>query len=300
MRQRPSDGSASPELVLESRTVETAKESSTPSQTNHGTDACPYQHSEASRCTNPQRTARRRPAGSVVPVTGVSGEHGVERSTIDPATSRALPELPTSVGRQAAISVTFVPLPNSLTAARPHGPLRLAEPDRNLRPLFAPGPPCRVWRRHGRDARLAHTQTRSRRPRPRAGRPAFGSWTAGLDFLVWAWDPVESATGYEGHAFPDGTPLSERPPLQITVDPAFRADGLEPGTVMMFFVRAIRETAGGRAVGPWSNPGTGETLTPPSPPMTVDRDRAGQWRARFRCGGCGSARPESRHRGRGR
>ena len=92
---------------------------------------------------------------------------------------------------------------------------------------------------------------------------------AGLDFLVWAWDPVENATGYEGHAFPDGTPVSERPPLQVTMDPTFRADGLEPGTVMVFLVRAIRETAGGRAVGPWSEPATGETLKPPSPPITV-------------------------------
>lgn len=72
----------------------------------------------------------------------------------------------------------------------------------------------------------------------------------GLDFLVWTWDPVETATGYEGHAFPDGTPVSERPPLQVTVEPTFRADGLEPGTAMVFFVRAIRETAGGRAAGP--------------------------------------------------
>ena len=92
---------------------------------------------------------------------------------------------------------------------------------------------------------------------------------AGLDFLVWAWDPVENATGYEAHAFPHGTPVSQRPPLQVTAEPTFRADGLEPDTVMMFFVRAIRETAGGRAVGPWSDPGTGETLPPPSPPMTV-------------------------------
>ena len=88
----------------------------------------------------------------------------------------------------------------------------------------------------------------------------------GVDFLVWAWDPLENATGYEGHAFPDGTRVSERPPLQVTVEPTFRADGLEPDTVMVFFVRAIRETAGGRAVGPWSAPGTGKTLTSPAAP----------------------------------
>ena len=92
----------------------------------------------------------------------------------------------------------------------------------------------------------------------------------GVDFLVWAWDPVETATGYEGHAFPAGTPPSERPPFLVTVEPTFRADGLEPSTVMGIFVRAIRETAGGRAVGPWSDYGTGKTLTPPAPPMTVN------------------------------
>ena len=31
------------------------------------------------------------------------------------------------------------------------------------------------------------------------------------------------------------------------------AEGLEPGVRIGFFVRAIRETAGGRAVGPWSD-----------------------------------------------
>lgn len=92
---------------------------------------------------------------------------------------------------------------------------------------------------------------------------------AGVYFLVWAWDPVEAATSYEAHAFPLGTPPSERPPLMVTVEPTFRADGLEPGTAMGIFVRAVRETAEGRAVGPWSDQGTGKTLTPPSPPMTV-------------------------------
>ena len=90
----------------------------------------------------------------------------------------------------------------------------------------------------------------------------------GTDFIVWAWDPVETATGYEAHAFPHGTPPAERPALRVTVEPTFRADGLEPDTVMGFFVRAIRETAGGRAYGPWSE-GIGRTLPPPPPPMTV-------------------------------
>ena len=91
----------------------------------------------------------------------------------------------------------------------------------------------------------------------------------GTDFLVWAWDPVQGATSYEAHTFPYGTPASERPPLQVTVEPTFRADGLEPDTLMEILVRAIRETAGGRAVGPWSEQGTGQTLPPPAPPVEI-------------------------------
>ena len=91
----------------------------------------------------------------------------------------------------------------------------------------------------------------------------------GVDFLVWTWNPVEAATGYEAHAFPAGTPPSERPPLMVTVEPTLRADGLEPGSVMTVFVRAIRDTAGGRVFGPWSDPGTGTTLMSAStPPVT--------------------------------
>ena len=90
----------------------------------------------------------------------------------------------------------------------------------------------------------------------------------GKTFIVWAWDPVEDATGYEAHAYPDGTPPNERPPLLVTVEPTFRADGLEPEAVMELFVRAIRETAGGRAEGPWSDPGFGET--PGEPRVCTD------------------------------
>ena len=103
-------------------------------------------------------------------------------------------------------------------------------------------------------------------PEPPPGQPTgIRVVDAGTDFLVWAWDPVETATGYEAHAFPDGTPPTERPPLQVTVEPTFRADGLEPDTLTRILVRAIRETAEGRAAGPWSDHGTGRTLPPPLP-----------------------------------
>ena len=107
-------------------------------------------------------------------------------------------------------------------------------------------------------------------PEPPPGQPTgIRVVDAGTDFLVWAWDPVETATGYEAHAFPDGTPPTERPPLQITVEPTFRADGLEPDTLTRILVRAIRETAGGRAVGPWSEYGTGMTAPVPEAPAAA-------------------------------
>lgn len=74
----------------------------------------------------------------------------------------------------------------------------------------------------------------------------------GTDFIVWEWDPVEGATSYQAHAFPDGTPSSERPPLQTLLEPILRAEGLEASTAWGMFVRAVRETAAGRVVSPWA------------------------------------------------
>lgn len=84
----------------------------------------------------------------------------------------------------------------------------------------------------------------------------------GTDFLRWSWPRVEGATGYQGHAFPEGTPQSERGALESFEEPTFLAEGLEPSTAWGFYVRAVRETAGGRAVGPWSR-GYGNTWGEP-------------------------------------
>ena len=73
----------------------------------------------------------------------------------------------------------------------------------------------------------------------------------GSDFLVLAWEPVEGATGYEGHVFAHGTPSRDRPTLVQVSEPMFRADGLAPDTQWDFFVRAVTETVGGRAVSEW-------------------------------------------------
>ena len=94
----------------------------------------------------------------------------------------------------------------------------------------------------------------------------------GQDFIVWTWEPVEDATGYEGHAFPEGTPREDRPPILAWVEPTFRAEGLVPGTLMAFYVRAVRETASGRAVGPWSDKNLG--ITNPEPHVCTDEREA--------------------------
>ena len=94
----------------------------------------------------------------------------------------------------------------------------------------------------------------------------------GQDFIVWEWDPVEDATGYEGHAFPERIPREDRPPLMAWVEPTFRADGLAPGTLIGFYVRAVRETAGGRAVGPRSDKNL--AFTNPEPHVCTDEREA--------------------------
>lgn len=92
--------------------------------------------------------------------------------------------------------------------------------------------------------------------------------TAGQDFVEWNWDPVEGATSYEGHAHPHPLPPGQRPPLQDIPEPTFRVDGLAPGETWDFSVRAVRETAGGRAVSPWAKNPSGRSLL--ATPVAVD------------------------------
>ncbi len=97
----------------------------------------------------------------------------------------------------------------------------------------------------------------------------------GPDLIEWAWDPVEGATGYEVEVFLALTPPGQRGEPIITVEPVVRAEGLEPGTGYEIYVRAVRETAGGRAVGPWSA-GFGIVQTPPTvPPACTDERQRG-------------------------
>ena len=127
----------------------------------------------------------------------------------------------------------------------------------------------------GTDGRpVAPPTTSTPPPAPPPGQPTgVRVVERGQDFLVWAWEPVRGATGYEGHAFRHGIPASERPPHQVTVEPTFRAEGLEAGVRIGFFVRAIRETAGGRAVGPWSDYAQTYTLAPDRPVAACSNER---------------------------
>ena len=91
---------------------------------------------------------------------------------------------------------------------------------------------------------------------------------AGQDFVLWTWDPVDGATGYEVHAFPAGTPSSEREGDRVYIraiveEPSVRVEGLEPSTAVELFVRAVRETSGGRAFGLWSDIAFAQTWAEP-------------------------------------
>ena len=83
----------------------------------------------------------------------------------------------------------------------------------------------------------------------------------GQDFVEWTWDPVEGATGYEADVFLAGSALDERTSVH-TEEPSYRWEGLAPSTSVRIFVRAVRQTAGGRAVSLWSDIGTGLTKEP--------------------------------------
>ena len=98
----------------------------------------------------------------------------------------------------------------------------------------------------------------------------------GQTFLVWEWDPVDDATSYEGHAFPEHTPPHARPPLVSIPEPTYRAEDLEPGTTWEFFVRAIRDTPDGRLTGPWSVWTKADTWGEPRV-CTDERERARQF-----------------------
>ena len=102
----------------------------------------------------------------------------------------------------------------------------------------------------------------------------------GEDFVEWSWDPVESATSYEADVFVAGTPVDGRTRVE-TEEPSYRWEGLLPLTAVEIFVRAVTETAGGRAESEWSDDsGVAYTLPDLSVPVAAcsnERRRALDW-----------------------
>ena len=94
----------------------------------------------------------------------------------------------------------------------------------------------------------------------------------GEDFVEWSWDPVEGATGYEADVFVTGAPVDERTKVE-TEEPSYRWEGLAPLTSVGIFVRAVTETAGGRAESEWSEGANGLTLSPIAPPAACSNER---------------------------
>ena len=93
--------------------------------------------------------------------------------------------------------------------------------------------------------------------------------------VLWVWEPAEGATNYQVRAFLND---ADRDGVLADVeDPSFLGEGLEPGTKVEIRVRAVAETAGGRANGPWSNPVSATTwpeMWPAPRDCTDEREQA--------------------------
>ena len=92
--------------------------------------------------------------------------------------------------------------------------------------------------------------------------------------VLWVWEPTDSATNYQVRARlrDSGQDAGE---AEVS-DPSYLWEGLEPGTRVQLRVRAMA-SAGGPAIGPWSNP-VSATTWPESWPTprecTDERERA--------------------------
>ena len=94
----------------------------------------------------------------------------------------------------------------------------------------------------------------------------------GPDFVEWSWDPVDGATSYEAEVFFAGSAPDQRTRV-YPEQPFYRWEGLPSSTGVRIFVRAVRETAGGRAVSSWSDIGTGLTQQAPTPLGACSNER---------------------------
>ncbi|MXW70022.1 MAG: hypothetical protein F4Z74_01040 [Acidobacteria bacterium] len=89
----------------------------------------------------------------------------------------------------------------------------------------------------------------------------------GEDFVEWAWDAVEGATGYEGDAFLEASP--DTVTRFQTTEPTYRYENLPPDAEASIFLRAVRETAGGRTESEWAGRFSASTLAPPPRPPVL-------------------------------
>ena len=99
-------------------------------------------------------------------------------------------------------------------------------------------------------------------PPPAPEPPAVPSRLAvsarGPTYLVWAWDPVEGATGYEAQFSAD--PVFDDADRTSTVtDPTFRVEDLTTGSSGSLRVRAQAGAANARLRSAWSEPVAGAT-----------------------------------------
>ena len=95
----------------------------------------------------------------------------------------------------------------------------------------------------------------------------------GETFIVWTWDPVEGATGYEVDVALEGTPPEDRERPVRVEEPPYRSEGLTPGRTFRIWVRAVRETAGGRAASDWTNNIEWRTWEDSSAPLSACADQ---------------------------
>ena len=83
----------------------------------------------------------------------------------------------------------------------------------------------------------------------------------GTEFIVWTWDAVEDALGYEVQLSPDDVFTTEDD--IVSVDETFyRAEGLEPGTFGYLRVRAVGGSRQDPIRSAWSTHATGMTTGP--------------------------------------
>ena len=85
-------------------------------------------------------------------------------------------------------------------------------------------------------------------------------------------DPVDGATSYEAEAYLPESGVDEKT-LVYPEEPSYRWEGLTPDTEVGIFVRAVRETAGGRAVSEWSDYAASRTLRAYFPPAACSNER---------------------------